>query len=53
MYLAAPGQLFPEENCPPFRVGVWFRVSVKIEVLEQFSSEAIVLKSYLTHVICI
>ena len=35
----------PDENCPlPVRVRVWFKVSVKIRVGEQFTSGAIVLE---------
>ena len=34
----------PEENCPPIKVRIWFRVSLRINVGRQFSSEAIVLE---------
>ena len=34
----------PEENCPPVRVRVWFRVNVRIKVGGKFSLGAIVLK---------
>ena len=34
----------PEEDCPPFRARVCFRVSVGIKVGGQFSSGAIVLE---------
>ena len=40
----------PEENCPPFRVRVWFRVSVRIKIGRQFSSRALVLESFNGHV---
>ena len=33
-----------EENYPPFRVRVWFRVKVRIRVGSQFSSGIIVLE---------
>ena len=38
----------PEENCPlpPVRVRVWFRVSIKIRVGEQFSSREVVLEPF-------
>ena len=38
--------IVPEENCPPVRIRVWFRVSVKIRFGAggQFSSGAIVLE---------
>ena len=36
----------PEENCPPVRARVWFRVNVRFRVREQFFSGAIVLEPY-------
>ena len=36
----------PEKNCPPVRVRVWFRVSVRIRFGGQFSSGAIVLEPF-------
>ena len=40
------GQLPPEKNCRPVRVGIWLRVSFGVG--GQFSSEAIVLEPSLT-----
>ena len=37
-------KIAPKENCPPVRVRVWFRISVRIKAGEQFSSGAIFLE---------
>ena len=37
-----------EENCPPVRVRVWFRISVRIRAGGQFSSRAIFLEPHFT-----
>ena len=41
MLIEVSGQLPPEENCLPSRVGIWLRVSFGVG--RQFSSRAIVL----------
>ena len=37
-------KIVPEENSPPVRVRVWFRISVRIRAGGQFSSGAIFLE---------
>ena len=46
VFLPVSGQL-PEGNCPPVRVRVWFRISVRIRVGGQFFSGVIVLEPFL------
>ena len=37
-------KISPEENCPPVRVRIWFRISVRIRARGQFFSGAIFLE---------
>ena len=39
-------KIAPEENCPPVRVRVWFRISVRISAGGQFYAGAIFLEPF-------